>query len=48
MTEEPSHIVPIESDGELERSAVVGAAAIERLIADRNNLRSILAGHERK
>jgi hypothetical protein len=48
MTEGPSHIVPIESDEELERSAVAGAAAVERLIADRNNLRSILAAHERE
>ena len=48
MTEGPSHIVSIESDEELERSAVAGAAAVERLIADRNNLRSILVAHERE
>src|SRR5262245_7244687 len=48
MTQESNQIVAIESDQELERSAVVGAAAVERLIADRNNLRSILAAHERE
>jgi hypothetical protein len=48
MTEGPSHIVPIKSDEDLERSAVAGAAAVERLIADRNNLRSVLAAHERE
>ena len=48
MTEGPSHIVPIKSDEDLERSAVAGAAAVERLIADRNNLRSLLAAHERE
>jgi hypothetical protein len=48
MPQESNQIVAIESDQELERSAVVGAAAVERLIADRNNLRSILAAHERE
>jgi hypothetical protein len=48
MTEGSNHIVAIESDDELERSAVAGAAAIERLIADRNNLRNLLAAHERE
>src|SRR5262249_61563754 len=47
MTEGSNHIVPIESD-ELERSAVAGAAAVERLIADRTNLRNLLAAHERE
>jgi hypothetical protein len=48
MTEETNQIVAIESDEELERSAVAGAAAVERLISDRNNLRNILAAHERE
>jgi len=48
MTEGSNHIVAIESDDELERSAVAGAAAIERLISDRNNLRNLLAAHERE
>ena len=48
MTEESNQIVAIESDEELERSAVAGAAAVERLISDRNNLRNILAAHERE
>ena len=48
MIEGSNHIVPIESDEGLERSAIAGAAAVERLIADRNNLRSILAAHERE
>ena len=43
-----AHIVAIESDDELERSAVAGVAAVERLIADRNNLRNLLAAHERE
>jgi hypothetical protein len=48
MTEGSMQIVPIESDEELERSAVAGAAAVERLIADRTNLRNLLAAHERE
>jgi hypothetical protein len=48
MTEESNQIVTIESDQDLERSAVAGAAAVERLISDRNNLRNILAAHERE
>src|SRR5262250_1023711 len=48
MTEGSNHIVAIETDDELERSAVAGAAAVERLIADRNNLRNLLAAHERE
>ena len=48
MAEESNQIVAIESDEELERSAVAGAAAVERLISDRNNLRNILAAHERE
>ena len=48
MTEGLRHFVPIESDEGLERSAVAGAAAIEKLIADRNNLRNLLATHERE
>jgi hypothetical protein len=48
MTEGSMQIVPIESDEELERSAVAGAAAVERLIADRTNLRNLLASHERE
>jgi hypothetical protein len=48
MTEGSNHIVAIESDDELERSAVAGAAAVERLIADRNSLRNLLAAHERE
>ena len=48
MTEGSRHFVPIESDEGLERSAVAGAAAIEKLIADRNNLRNLLATHERE
>jgi hypothetical protein len=48
MTEGSNHIVAIETDDELERSPVAGAAAVERLIADRNNLRNLLAAHERE
>ena len=48
MTEGLRHFVPIESDEGLERSAVAGAAAVEKLIADRNNLRNLLATHERE
>jgi hypothetical protein len=43
MTEGLNHIEAIESDEQLERSAVAGAAAVERLIADRNHLRNLLA-----
>ena len=48
MTEGSNHIVAIETDDELERSAVAGAAAVERLIADRNKFRNLLAAHERE
>jgi predicted component of type VI protein secretion system len=48
MIEGSNHIVAIESDDELERSAVAGVAAVERLIAGRNNLRDLLAAHERE
>ena len=43
MTEGPNHFSQIESDEELENAAVVGAAAVQRLIADRNRLRNELA-----
>jgi len=42
MTEGSIHIAQIESDQDLETAAVAGAAAVQRLIADRNNLRSQL------
>jgi hypothetical protein len=48
MAEGSNHLVSVEFDEELERSAVAGAAAVERLIADRNNLRNLLAVHERE
>ena len=48
MTEGSNHTVAIESDDELERSAVAGVAVVERLIAGRNNLRNLLAAHERE
>jgi hypothetical protein len=44
MTEGSNHFPQIESDEELENAAVVGAAAVQRLIADRNRLRNELAG----
>lgn len=37
------NIAQVESDEELETAAVAGAAAVQRLIADRNNLRNQLA-----
>ena len=37
------NIAQAESDEDLENAAVAGAAAVQRLIADRNNLRSQLA-----
>ena len=37
------NIAQAESDEELENAAVAGAAAVQRLIADRNNLRNQLA-----
>jgi hypothetical protein len=43
MTEGSNHFPQIESDEELENAAVVGAAAVQRLIADRNRLRAELA-----
>jgi hypothetical protein len=39
MTEGPNHFLPIDSDQDLETAAVIGAAAVQKLIADRNNLR---------
>jgi hypothetical protein len=48
MTEGSKHIIAIENGDELERSAVAGAAAVERLIAGRNNLRNLLTAHERE
>ncbi|HEX7532699.1 MAG TPA: hypothetical protein VF340_05640 [Methyloceanibacter sp.] len=43
MTEGYFNIGQTESDDELETAAVAGAAAIQSLIADRNNLRNQLA-----
>jgi len=43
MTEGSIHIAQVESDEELETAAIAGAAAIQRLVADRNNLRNQLA-----
>ena len=43
MTEGYINIAQVESDEELETAAVAGAAAVKRLIADRNNLRNQLA-----
>jgi hypothetical protein len=43
MTEGPNHFLQIDSDQELETAAVIGAAAVQKLIADRNNLRMELA-----
>jgi len=43
MTEGYFNIGRTESDDELESAAVAGAAAIQSLIADRNNLRNQLA-----
>ena len=43
MTEGYINIAQAESDEELETAAVAGAAAVQRLIADRNNLRNQLA-----
>jgi septation ring formation regulator EzrA len=43
MTEGYINIAQVESDEELETAAVAGAAAVQRLIADRNNLRNQLA-----
>lgn len=48
MTDGQNHNVQTESDQELETAAVAGAAAVQRLIADRNNLRNRLALHERE
>ena len=41
-------ISQIEFDQELETAAVTGAVAVQRLIADRNNLRNQLASQERE
>ncbi len=43
MTEGYINMAQAESDDELETAAVAGAAAVQRLIADRNNLRNQLA-----
>ena len=43
MIEGYINVAQAESDEELETAAVAGAAAVQRLIADRNNLRSQLA-----
>jgi len=43
MTEGYINIAQVESDEELETAAVAGAAAVQRLVADRNNLRDELA-----
>jgi hypothetical protein len=43
MTEGYISIAQVESDDELETAAVAGAAAVQRLIADRNHLRDELA-----
>jgi hypothetical protein len=47
MTEGSNHIDHIETDHEIESAAVAGAAAVQRLIADRNSLRKRLAAQER-
>lgn len=51
MSEGSNHFLQIKSDEELENAAVAGAAAVQRLIADRNHLRNELANskaaHER-
>ena len=38
----------VQSPDELEKSAVAGAVAVEKLIADRNNLRNLLSARERE
>ena len=43
MSEGSNHTAQIESDQELETAAVAGAAAVQRLIADRKNLQNQLA-----
>lgn len=43
MTEGSHHIAQFEFDQELEATAVAGTAAVQKLIADRNNLRDQLA-----
>jgi hypothetical protein len=43
VTEGYINVVQVESDEELETAAVAGAVAVQRLIADRNNLRNQLA-----
>lgn len=47
MTEGSNHIDQVEADHEIESAAVAGAAAVQRLIADRNSLRKRLAAQER-
>ena len=48
MTEGSNHIDQFETDHEIESAAVAGAAAVQRLIADRNSLRNRLAAQERE
>ena len=43
MSEGSNHFLQIKSDEELENAAVVGAAAVQKLIADKNHLRNELA-----
>jgi hypothetical protein len=42
MTVGPNHFLQAESDQELETAAVIGAGAVQKLIADRNKLRTEL------
>jgi hypothetical protein len=48
MTERSNHIDQFGTDHEIESAAVAGAAAVQRLIADRNSLRNRLAAQERE
>jgi hypothetical protein len=43
MTEGSNHVEHMDFDQELESTAVAGAVAVQKLIADRNNLREQLA-----
>jgi hypothetical protein len=43
MTEGPNHVSQLSTDQELESTAIAGAEAVQRLIAERNNLRDQLA-----
>jgi hypothetical protein len=42
MTEGSTHLAHVDFDQELESTAVAGAVAVQKLIADRNNLREQL------